>query len=220
MTDTNPRLWAYMGLLPQIALEDPPVKDAAVRRWTLDTEANAAAQGYTLGEPTYSEHPSVLVEGWSKDEEWSVVSPDVARLAGLDPDTLPPGPTVVRIEWPILPDQPPELDLGIDPLPPPAPAPPTGGGRRAGRRDRDGLSDGQRLTRRQHADIAAGKHPLTGEPARPDLGTCGGCIHRVLEWRYPNCDHPETPSTRSAATDVRAFWPACHRFTPKKDSKS
>jgi hypothetical protein len=91
------------------------------------------------------------------------------------------------------------LDLGI-PDPPPRP------------------SAGARLTARLNALAARGVQPLTREPARPDLGTCGTCVHRVTSGRgYPKCDHPDTPTTSGPATDVRAKWPACHRWEARDD---
>jgi hypothetical protein len=82
------------------------------------------------------------------------------------------------------------------------------------------LSAGQRLTLRQHADIERGVHPLTGEPTRPDLGTCGDCALRIQYGAhgYPKC-HREVAGRRiyvmhSARTDVRAFWPACPAHQP------
>lgn len=87
-------------------------------------------------------------------------------------------------------------------------------------RQADLRSAGTRLADKLRDLAAHGIQPLTREPARPDLGTCGGCAHRVLRQgvsgKYPKCDHPETPVTRGPATDVRASWPACHRFTPKE----
>jgi hypothetical protein len=88
-----------------------------------------------------------------------------------------------------------------------------------------GLSAGQRLTLRQKADVANGRHPLMGGPTRPELGTCGDCVHRVLigshSRGWPKCDWGG-PSQRgldlmshSAATDCRAWWPACSNFEPK-----
>jgi len=89
------------------------------------------------------------------------------------------------------------LPLGI-PDPPPAP------------------SAGARLTARLNAMVEKGIHPLTREPARPELGTCGTCVHRV-GIKYPKCDHPDTPRTNGPATDVRAKWPACHRWTDREE---
>ena len=72
------------------------------------------------------------------------------------------------------------------------------------------LSAGARLTARQRRMVNEGVQPLTREPARPDLGTCGTCVHRQVA-KYPKCTHPDTPLTSGPATDVRAYWPACHR---------
>lgn len=64
--------------------------------------------------------------------------------------------------------------------------------------------------------VAEGIHPLTRDRARPDLGTCGECVHRVhVEYhvkRWPKCDLG--PNTHGETTDVRAWWPACKRFDP------
>lgn len=73
------------------------------------------------------------------------------------------------------------------------------------------LSAGARLSAKLRRLAAEGVQPLTREPARPDLGTCGTCVHRILG-RFPKCDHPDTPRTSGPATDVRASWPACHRW--------
>lgn len=90
-------------------------------------------------------------------------------------------------------------------------------------RQPDLRSPGTRLADKLRGLAAAGVQPLTREPARPDLGTCGGCEFRVQFNRgtskpYPKCVHPETPMTGGPATDVRASWPACHRFVPKDPS--
>ena len=78
----------------------------------------------------------------------------------------------------------------------------------------DRTSAGRRLTLRQHAQVAAGVHPLTGLPARPELGTCGGCAHRIQSYRgYPKCDVGDGARiTGGPATDCRAWWPACGQF--------
>lgn len=99
-----------------------------------------------------------------------------------------------------------QLGLFTEPLPQlpgtPAPAP-----------DAVPLSRDRRRTQRQHALIAAGVHPLTRTPARPELGTCGDCVHRQLQAArgrsYPKCELG--PVTAGAATDVRRWWPACSR---------
>lgn len=92
------------------------------------------------------------------------------------------------------------------------------------------LSAGQRLTQRQTADVRAGRHPLTGGRLHPDAArdaskddarslpfTCGTCVHREIHThnngRYPKCIHPQAGrDSRSAASDVRAWWPACGQY--------
>ncbi len=105
------------------------------------------------------------------------------------------------------------------------------------------LSADRRRTMRQAQDVANGIHPLTREPIHPlasrhrdadapkaDPFTCGSCRFReVLRYRgkgYPKCVNPgdmsaeayerHGPATvsHSAATDVRAWWPACRDYSP------
>ena len=76
-----------------------------------------------------------------------------------------------------------------------------------------GLSAGRRLTLRQRADVTAGRHPLMRGPLAGNGETCGTCVHRVLVQHnrtYPKCDL--TSMTCSAASDCRAWWPACPRW--------
>jgi len=86
-------------------------------------------------------------------------------------------------------------------------------------------SAGVRRTKRQLADITAGRHPLTRGPLHPDAPTdpqnrstpgkrCGTCNHRTPGTHngtsYPKCRaHEGRYLTHGAATDVRAWWPAC-----------
>jgi hypothetical protein len=86
-------------------------------------------------------------------------------------------------------------------------------------RDPDALSYGQRLTLRQRDDVKAGRHPLAGEPAHPELGTCGGCTFKQVggPHGWNKCLEPGSPRTSSQSTDVRAWWPACPRFQPKEE---
>lgn len=96
-----------------------------------------------------------------------------------------------------------ELDLGLEPLEP-APT----------------LTAAQRLRQRQERDIAAGVHPLTGEPTAPERGTCGSCVHRYLRGHgrkaFAKCDRPGgRPVTNGAATDVLASWPACPKYVAR-----
>jgi hypothetical protein len=76
--------------------------EATVAHWREETTQQAAEQGYTLSEEyTLRQEPSVWVEDWS-DEGPAAVGLEHARLVGLDPDTLRPGPTIVTIEWLIV----------------------------------------------------------------------------------------------------------------------
>lgn len=104
------------------------------------------------------------------------------------------------------------------------------------------LSADRRRTARQAAAVAAGRHPLTRGPIHPlasphrdasapknDPYTCGSCLHRSQGGyhRWPKCwlpapgvgaDAPPSRvyprATRSATTDVRAWWPACPDYSP------
>ena len=88
------------------------------------------------------------------------------------------------------------------------------------------LSPDRRRTQRQHDDVARGVHPLMRTPLHPEAPkdaaptdsrrrpfTCGECVHRIGSGPhgYPKCD--VGPISHSAATDVRAWWPACPSFT-------
>lgn len=102
------------------------------------------------------------------------------------------------------------------------------------------LSPGRRLTLRQAALIARGRHPLTRGPLHAEAAPgddqdaegrrCGNCRFRVTRlWgdtakHYPKCsfgwdgrytsDPPR--ATRGPATDCRAWWPGCldHQYEP------
>lgn len=122
-----------------------------------------------------------------------------------------------------------ELTLfeGYESPPPPEPPPPT--------------SADRRRTLRQAADIAAGRHPLTGGPLhtqasrnrdatapKDDPFTCGSCWFRELfrpgNRRVAKCTFGLTNEmpyvtaapriTGSVASDVRAWWPACPDYSP------
>lgn len=91
-------------------------------------------------------------------------------------------------------------------------------------------SAGVRRTKRQIADVAAGRHPLTGGGLNPKAPAdardkqavglrCGSCVHRIFQSghgkTWPKCDaYGAAYLTHGAATDVRAWWPACGRHTP------
>lgn len=99
------------------------------------------------------------------------------------------------------------------------------------------LSADRRRTLRQAERIADGIHPMTGGPLhelasrhrdaeapKSDPFTCGSCYFRdSLRYRggsYAKCvlgatnDKPGPYMTHSAATDVRAWWPACRDYSP------
>ena len=86
------------------------------------------------------------------------------------------------------------------------------------------ISADRRRTLRQADDIAAGRHPLTRGRMHPDAASaddrfadgrrCGNCRFReLLEDRrrtWPKCVRGDgVYLTHGAATDVRAWWPAC-----------
>ena len=108
----------------------------------------------------------------------------------------------------------------------------------------ESLSADRRRTLRQAGQVSAGIHPLTGGRLHPlasrhrdaaspksDPFTCGSCYFRRVEKyhdrSYPKCWLPnpaigaDAPSRRiysrvsnSAASDVRAWWPACPDYSP------
>lgn len=108
---------------------------------------------------------------------------------------------------------------------------------------REEISADRRRTIRQQQDVTNGVHPLTRGPLHPeattfrhapipgvsaaechgaepcsgrrDPFTCGSCVHRV-DMGWPKCDaNGPKALTHSAATDVRAWWPACMSYEPK-----
>ena len=74
-------------------------------------------------------------------------------------------------------------------------------------------SYGRRLTEKLRAQAEMGVNPLVGTRG-PEGGTCGDCAHRQIipyhNGSYPKCDLG--PATHGAKTDVRRYWPACHRY--------
>jgi hypothetical protein len=76
------------------------------------------------------------------------------------------------------------------------------------------LSADRRRTLRQRQQVATGIHPLTGLKTHPELGTCGDCRFRQILGHhmrsFPKCTAHEHRITHSAASDCRAWWPACH----------
>ena len=93
------------------------------------------------------------------------------------------------------------------------------------------LSPDRRRTQLQAQRIANGLHPLVGvapwirlHPDAPKDRTspgprCGTCWHRVIldhhRRSYAKCDADDgIRKTNSAASDVRAYWPACRDYSP------
>ena len=96
-----------------------------------------------------------------------------------------------------------------------------------------------RRTLRQAEAIRRGYHPLgvalrTYLPLHPDAPRgedrkapgprCGSCVHRVIPLRdvagtYPKCNYGGDwrHATGGPGTDCRAWWPACHHYTPKEE---
>jgi hypothetical protein len=84
------------------------------------------------------------------------------------------------------------------------------------------LSAQRRLTLRQRADIANGRHPLTRRRIHEDPArTCGNCAFRQKLDRWHKCVYGDFARvTHSVSSDVRAFWPACgdHEYGDPKVS--
>lgn len=78
-----------------------------------------------------------------------------------------------------------------------------------------GASYTRRLTARNNALLARGRHPATSLPLRGDE-QCGTCVHAKGHTRtktYYKCD--QVALTFGAATDIRLSWPACTRWEPR-----
>ena len=62
---------------------------------------------------------------------------------------------------------------------------------------------------RNEAELARGRHPVSGKPLRPEGGTCNTCTHHV-ESRYAKTYHKcDLNMTGGPGTDIRVSWPAC-----------
>lgn len=95
------------------------------------------------------------------------------------------------------------------------------------------LSADRRRTLRQRRDLDHGRHPLTRGLLHPDAAPvddvsapgrrCGNCRFRELlssgNRSWPKCSNPRVGRiSASAATDVRAWWPACRNHQPAKET--
>jgi hypothetical protein len=144
----------------------------------------------------------------------------------------PPGAT----PDPTLDDVP--LFEGYEPPLPPDPEPPLSADRRRTKRQADDIAAGRHPLTRGPLHELASRHRDASSP-KSDPFTCGSCYFReVLDYHnhsYPKCMVPgpqrvyrkgsdgnwrwETVegaprATHSAASDVRAWWPACTDYVP------
>lgn len=90
------------------------------------------------------------------------------------------------------------------------------------------LSEGARRTALAMVSIARGVHPLTRLPLHSDAAPaddrqapgarCAGCANKTKVGHnastYLKC--ALVTETRGPSTDLRAWWPACTRYTPKE----
>ena len=80
-----------------------------------------------------------------------------------------------------------------------------------------GLTPGQRLRARQRRVLEQGWHPISKQPLAPEKGTCGDCIHRVLQHHgnrsWPKCER--SLITSGQATDCLASFVACRWAVPR-----
>lgn len=76
----------------------------------------------------------------------------------------------------------------------------------------------RRRTLRARAALEAGRHPANGRMIDPNPEhTCGNCAH-LKRYSYHNATYLKCPAHRlgeshSAASDMRASWPACPLWT-------
>lgn len=77
------------------------------------------------------------------------------------------------------------------------------------------LSADQRRTQRARVAIANGRHPANGLPIDTDH-RCADCDHlkryRHSSRNYLKCAYHRLGESHSAASDMRASWPACPHF--------
>lgn len=101
---------------------------------------------------------------------------------------------------------------------------------RPGAPEQPKLSPDRRRTIRQRDALAAGRHPiglllgipikLHADAAPSDDRTAAGlrcktCKFRTVNpWGYGKCTRSDATTSHSAASDNRAWWPACVHFEP------
>lgn len=95
--------------------------------------------------------------------------------------------------------------LSLPGIPPPPPSPTVD----------EGLSRDARRTARQRQQAEAGVNPYAGTSG-PEGSSCGTCVHvRRVDWhrrRYLKCGLDEGQWTHGPGTDLRLWWPGCHRW--------
>lgn len=103
--------------------------------------------------------------------------------------------------------------------------------------DVDDRTADQRRRDRQMRELETGVHPITRRPLHPDAPPpgdqnaagprCGACRHRVLvhhhDRSWPKCwlgatDDDLPYVTHGAASDVRAWWPACSAYEQREET--
>jgi hypothetical protein len=119
----------------------------------------------------------------------------------------------------------------VEPVPLPAPPPKMSADRRRTLRQLDALSAGTHPLG-MHPRILPGHLPLHPDAAPADDHTapglrCGTCLFRQLlgyhDHKHPKCLFGNTKGrwprvTHGAATDVRAWWPACRDYQPSEEA--
>lgn len=85
------------------------------------------------------------------------------------------------------------------------------------------LSATQRVTLRNRTALELGKHPANGLPLDPDpdhrCGNCASFNRYAYHGRvYNKCPHHRLGESHSAASDMRAGWPACPHWNAHEPS--
>lgn len=156
-------------------------------------------------------HPTRLCPGYVEPVRKQAPMPEAIRDEIRKPALEPEDQEQASMTQPLF--------EGYDPPPPPASSDP-------------GPSADRRRTLRQAETIAAGRHPLTKGPLHElaDLDAtsadgqslpyrCGSCYFRQITdnpfvaGKYPKCFRHGAPISGGAATDVRAWWPACEHYS-------
>jgi hypothetical protein len=89
----------------------------------------------------------------------------------------------------------------------------------------EGMGQDARRTARRRELLEQGIHPITKQPTRPDLGTCGDCanlvvkdIGRARHWFKCRLTLTVSHGSYPSGPDVRKSYPACTGFKSKEAS--